>query len=351
MSYQEFKSCYIQFEKELNSFDKKYSTELSKALDVFINSFDDGEFVFKERDVENSQHLTSIYIKKDESFCYFNESKNTLNVVMKFPCFERQSRSATKNRNIQEQLNYLGFRISRYVTRAFMLNIVLSLSLAQGEYYSFYGKYGNYNYFENKDSADKYFERFLTTISGSYSADIVLSSKVRGYSELVNCFDPFVNRIAFYYLMFKYYEQLDDISACYLNFDNMIHSIILYLKNKKPECFRGKNKRTDTVPIMFQLLNIHDKEMQRVIMILYNIRCHFVAHAAEADWWDFSEMFDVFFDELKIQVRRMIVFLLKFDSKNRKEMFPIQSWSQWVRDNISDLFDPNFFSLYKNLLK
>jgi hypothetical protein len=76
-----------------------------------------------------------------------------------------------------------------------------------------------------------------------------------------------------------------------------------------------------------------------------------VAHAAEADWWDFSEMFDGFFEELKIQVRRMIVSLLKFDSKNRKEMFPIQSWSQWVRDNISELFDSNFFSLYKNLFK
>ena len=126
MSYQNFKSDYIQF----NSFDEKDSAELSKALDVFINSFDNGEYVFKERDIENSQHLKSIYIKKDECFCYFNEKKNALNVVMKFPCFDRLSRNATNNRNIQERLDYLGFLISRYVTRAFMLNIILSLSLA-----------------------------------------------------------------------------------------------------------------------------------------------------------------------------------------------------------------------------
>ena len=42
MSYQNFKSDYIQF----NSFDEKDSAELSKALDVFINSFDNGEYVF-----------------------------------------------------------------------------------------------------------------------------------------------------------------------------------------------------------------------------------------------------------------------------------------------------------------
>lgn len=128
MSYQNFKSDYIQF----NSFDEKDSAELSKALDVFINSFDNGEYVFKERDIENSQHLKSIYIKKDECFCYFNEEENALNVVMKFPCFDRLSRNATNNRNIQERLDYLGFLISRYVTRAFMLNIILSLSLVRG---------------------------------------------------------------------------------------------------------------------------------------------------------------------------------------------------------------------------
>lgn len=130
----------------------------------------------------------------------------------------------------------------------------------------------------------KNFERYLTEISRQDSVDFVLSSKVRGYSELVNCFDPFVNRIVFYFLQFKYYEKFEDISACCLNFDNMIHSIILYLKNKKPEFFGGKNSRKDTVPIMFQLLNVNDKEMQRTIKSLYNVRCHLVAHASDADW-------------------------------------------------------------------
>lgn len=349
MSYQRFKSDYVLFEKELNSFNEKDSAELSKALDVFINSFDDGEYVFKERDIENSQHLTSIYIKKDECFCYFNKRENTLNVVMKFPCFERLSRGATKNRNIQERLDYLGFLISRYVTRAFMLNIVLSLSLAKGEYYSFFGDYGHYHYFENKKSADQYFERFFTEISRSDEADIELSSEVRDYSELVNCFDPFVNRIAFYFLQFKYYEQLEDISICCLNFDNMIHSIILYLRKRKPKCFCGNNKRKDTVQVMFQLLSVNDKEMQRVIMSVYNIRCHLVAHASDADWWDFSDMFEDFFEEMKIQIRRIMVLLLEFDSKNRKEIFPMKSWSQWVKENISDVFDSNFFNLYEKI--
>lgn len=345
MSYQNFKSDYIQF----NSFDEKDSAELSKALDVFINSFDNGEYVFKERDIENSQHLKSIYIKKDECFCYFNEKKNALNVVMKFPCFDRLSRNATNNRNIQERLDYLGFLISRYVTRAFMLNIILSLSLVMGEYYSFYGNYGNYHYFEDKEKADKYFDCFLTGITRSESVDIVLSSKVRGYFELVNCFDPFVNRIAFYFLQFKHYERHSDISACCLNFDNMIHSIILYLKNKNPECFGEKKKRKDTVPIMFKLLSVNDKEMQSVIISLYNIRCQLVAHASDADWWDFSEMFEDYFEELKIYVRRMMVLLLKFDSKNRKDIFPMKSWSQWVKDNISDVFDSNFFNLHEKI--
>lgn len=349
MSYQRFKSDYIKFEEGLNSFDKNDSTELSKALDVFIESFDSGEYVLKERDIENSQNLKNIYIKIDECFCYFNEKDNTLNVVMKFPYFDRLSRRASNNRNIQERLDYLGFLISRYVTRAFMLNIVLSLCLAKGEYFSFYGNYGNYRYFENKEIADKNFERYLTEISRPDSVEFVLSSKVRGYSELVNCFDPFVNRIVFYFLQFKYYEKFEDISACCLNFDNMIHSIILYLKNKKPEFFGGKNSRKDTVPIMFQLLNVNDKEMQRTINSLYNVRCHLVAHASDADWWDFSEIFEDFFEELKIQVRRMIVLLLKFDSKNRINIFPMKSWSQWVKDNISDVFDSNFFTLHDKI--
>lgn len=100
---------------------------------------------------------------------------------------------------------------------------------------------------------------------------------------------------------------------------------------------------------MFQLLNVNDKETQRTINSLYNVRCHLVAHASDADWWDFSEIFEDFFEELKIQVRRMIVLLLKFDSKNRINIFPMKSWSQWVKDNISDVFDSNFFTLHDKI--
>ncbi len=349
MSYQRFKNDYIKFEKELNSFDKNDTDELSKALDVFINSFDDGIYVCKTRDIENSQDLKNIYFKNDEFFCYFNAEKNIVDVVMKFPGFDKLSRSATNNREIQERLDYLGFLVSRYVTRAFMLNIILSLSLANGRYYSFYGNFGSYKYFENKKSVDKYFNDLVLMMFGSDNSVFTHPSKFAEYFELVNCFDPFINRIAFYFLQFKYYEQLQDISACCLNVDNMIHSIILYLKKRNSEFFGGKNKRKDTVSIMFKLLDLEDKETQKIIVSLYNARCHFLAHAADADWWDFSEIFDEFFDELKIQVPKIIVALLKFDSNVEHDTLPMRSWSQWVFDNISDILDSNFFNLYDNI--
>ena len=130
------------------------------------------------------------------------------------------------------------------------------------------------------------------------------------YIDLINSFDPFVNRVLYYYirslsLLADGYDE-EAITAA----DNTVDVIFQAIKQRK----QIPNKaRIDMYNIVQTEISLPSGTIEQ-LENLYQLRCGFSAHPAHSKWWDFSEIYESDIEAIMYSVKSTVIKFLMFES-------------------------------------
>lgn len=333
MSYELFKNKFLEDESK-KGYDKN---KLKPALNKFMDSLRNIEACrVVERNIAHSEMCTNINIRMNNYSSYYNKKDKCLKVLVSLPLFDAIYKKTSKHEAIQDRIQLLGMLIQKYVVNAFTLNVITAVSIMTGDYYTFYNSSIAQHNFKNKQDADDYISNI---ISNSYSNSINQSTDIP-YIDKINCLDPYVNRVVYYYLAFKYNQNADlDFNRCCLNFDNFIDSIIKTIKRNNKI---GISDRDSLNEEMFKILNISDIDVQKSIKQAYIIRCEYTAHSAVTSWWNGGDMFEEYSDKWEKYITQLLKSFLDYINTSSNYNRSIESWHDWIESNLLEIYDDKY---------
>ena len=342
MSFTDFKNIFFQTESNKGFNKNKLKPALTKFLDSLDNTV---EYKIIERNIAHSEMCTNINVKMTNYFCYYNKNDKCLKVSVSLPNFCAIGKKVSKDESIQDVFWTLGALVERYIVRAFVLNVITSVSIMTGDYYSFYNSSGAINRLKDKSAADNYISNLKLCC---YNNNGLSNNTVPPYINKVNCLDPYVNRVIYYYLEFKYIQTQDhDFNRYCLCFDNFIDSIDQTIKRNNKI---SSSNRDELNKEMFKLLNI-SADIQKSIKQAYIIRCRYTAHPATTSWWDSADMFEEYSDRWMNDITPILKSFLDYMNAYSFYDKSINSWRDWFESNLFEIYDSSYITLMDELEK
>ena len=237
------------------------------------------------------------------------------------------------------RIDWVIIEFVNYIAQAFMLNIALALTLVNGESICVTNLFAGGTIRPNQFTLKKWDNIELEQIDNSFNSEVLKKL------EIINCLDPDVNRVVYYYLQFKYYvNTYEGFSSGVLYLYNMIYSMMTFFENEhKNNPSKYKEQKFEKFYKKLGLSNYH--ELKEDIVKLENIRNLFVAHPALVDWWYFGERYLDFFEKISKIADILLLNFLKYETNHRKVANVICSWGDWFRGNISKIFTKEFFDV------
>jgi len=159
------------------------------------------------------------------------------------------------------------------------------------------------------------------------------------YIDLINSFDPFVNRVLYYYirslsLLADGYDE-EAITAA----DNTVDVIFQAIKQRKQIPTKARIDMYNIVQTEISLPSGTIEQLEN----LYQLRCGFSAHPAHSKWWDFSEIYESDIEAIMYSVKSTVIKFLMFERDNRKIEKVPSCWSDWFMDNCDIIYDAVWF--------
>lgn len=334
LGYLEFKSKFINQFTQYESVKRKV-TLLKSALERSVEQeliLRDSDRLFQVRDIYNSEKLNVSY-NSPYLMCKYSKEKKSLLVGIIGPAWSRGWKKISKDKFVADQIDSFFYFANQYVYRGYQINILGAIALTYGRSCDFRGNefrectlpFGNSEYL-------------------SFRKDIPIIHNKRNqllsyYIDLINSFDPFVNRVLYYYirslsLLADGYDE-ESITAD----DNTVDVIFQAIKKQKKISTRSRADMYNIVQKEISLSSGTIKQLEN----LYQLRCGFSAHPAHSKWWDFSEIYDSDIDTIMYAVKSIVIKFLLFEKTNRKIEKNPSRLSDWFMDNCDIIYDVVWF--------
>lgn len=334
MGYAEFKSKFVNQFAQYESTKRKISL-LKSALDRAVEKelpLRDSQRTFQVRDIYNSERLNVSY-NSSYLMCKYSQEKKSLLVGTLAPAWSRGWKKIVKDDFISDQIDTFFHFASQYIYRSYQINVLGAIALTYERPCDFKG-----------NGFKEYQLPFCNSEYLSFRRNIpVLCNKknklLSYYIELINSFDPFVNRILFYYIRSLFLladgYQEEAITAV----DNVVDVVFQAIKQHK---HIPTKTRIDMYDITKAEINLPSGTVEQ-LENLYRLRCSFSAHPAHSKWWDFNEIYNDDVEAILYAVKSTIIKFLIFEKANRKIEKTPSCWSDWFMDNCEIIYDAIWF--------
>jgi len=233
----------------------------------------------------------------------------------------------------QTKLILFFYFANQFVYRGYQINLIGAIALTYGRACDFRGNEINYYLLPVCNS---YYHSFHNDISVNKSKR---NQRLAYYIELLNSFDPFVNKVVHYYIrsIFLLEDGYDEEALTAA--DNAIDIIFQVIKQQKKLPSKSREDMYTVVSTEIVLPHGTIKQLER----LYILRCEFTAHPAHSKWWDFYEIYEDEITSIMYAVKETIIKYLIYEKNNRTiEKFPA-CWSKWFIDNCDTIYDAVWF--------
>ena len=334
MGYSEFKSKFLN-DSVKRGFPENKISLLKSALD---KSFEkelpvrDNNNSFQIRDFTNSDTLKISY-HSNNLLCKYSVEKNYLLVGTLGPAWKHGWSNISKDTYVSDQIDGFFHFANQYIHRGLQINLIGAIALTYGKPCDFRGN-------EFRELTLPYhniaYQEFCNGIPLTNSKRNRLLNK---YLGIINAFDPFVNKTIYYYvralsLLTHGYDE-EAITAA----DNAIDVIFQAIK-------RRKNLPTMDRKNMYQPVNneLHlPNGVIEQLEDLYQLRCGFSAHPAQAKWWDFYEIYEKNINDIMNAVQLSIAKFMIYEKNNRIVNNNPNNWSEWFSEYCDIVYDTVWF--------
>lgn len=335
MGYTEFESKFINDFSKFENIKIKIPI-LKKALyEAAMNELPrrDHRMLFQIRDFTNS---TEMKINHNSQFlaCRYSDEKNCLLVGTLAPNWRFGWKNISKDPFVSEQISNFFYFTNQYICRGYQINLIGAIALTYGKYCDFRG--ATIHEFQLPRCNSEYTD-FITNIPRVKTKKNCI---IERYLKIINSFDPYVNKMLYYYFrMISLFNHGYDEEVL-INADNVIDTICQAIKKYKEI---PTMSRKNMLPILQEELKI-SKRTTIQLENLYLLRCGFSAHPAHSKWWDFSELYGEEIDGIMDEIKVVIIKFLMFESNHRKvEKSPVR-WSEWFLNNCETVYDAVWFN-------
>lgn len=334
MGYAEFKSKFInQFAQHEYTKEKisLFKSALDKAVEQELPLRDNYQ-TFQIRNICNSKGLNVSY-NSPYLMCKYSKVKRSLLIGTLAPAWSRGWGKISKDEFVVDQIDGFFYFANQYIYRGYQINILGAIALTYGRHCDFRG---NEIMMYRLPFSDSAYNSFRNNIPVMHNKKNRLFSY---YIDLINAFDPFVNRVLYYYirslsLLADRYDE-EAITAA----DNAVDVICQAIKQQKQIPTKA---RTDMYNIIQTEINLSSGTVEQ-LKNLYQLRCGFSAHPAQSKWWDFSEIYENDIEAIMYSVKTTVIKFLIFERNNRKIEKVPSCWSDWFMDNCETIYDAVWF--------
>lgn len=331
-SYERFIDKLLNYYKDLRIPEDK----ILKLENIFKNKIynelqtRDDSSCFIIRDFTNSKKMNINLINKN---LWCKSEVDKLLVGTKVPNWQLGWSNISDDEWVSDMVHHIFWFINQYIYRGYYINLMASILLTYGRVCDF---------------RSNSIQRFILPASKYKYKDFALSIKhnsnrrvnmVKKYLNIINSLDPHVNKVNFYFIKSKelyanYFEE-----EAITSLDNLIHTIIDYIKYHKRLPTMG---RSEGIENLCNVLSMNSKVKQD-LKDLYKIRCRFTAHPAIAKWWDFFDIYEESIDRIFMSVQKTIIKFYHYERKNRIIDDNPKKWSDWFLENVDIIFDITWF--------
>ena len=293
----------------------------------------DSQFTWQSRDYVGNRNI-KININTSYIFVGKAQGSNQFLVAVKSPLWNRGWKKISKDAQIANEIDYMFFFITQYIQRSLHINVIGAIAFALNETLDFRyssqvieteASYFRYNGFDKNPKFPN-----LTT------EEQKINQAIRGYLSIINSLDPSVNRAMFYFLRSMELSDKDFLEESLTALDNTVHVILQFFKIHNWEREKAFQK-------VLKIFKIGDSDVFENLKKLYELRCGFTAHPAQAKWWDFGEIYFDTIEDIRFSVRKLLISFLKFENLNRTVEAEPEFWSQWFCKNAERIYDITWF--------
>ena len=332
VEYNKFEDKFIKYAFQFNSEKAKihrFRDALRSAVLTELPKMDNCK-IFLIRNLTNSTSLNISHISPD-LMCKYSPNDDSVLIGTLTPAWSEVWRNISTD-EFTSDLLWMFFHVAhQYLHRGLQINIIGAIALTYGRHCDFrYGGVYRSIYPIKNDNAE--YLAFKDSIIFASSKRNKLFNK---YLNLINSFDPFVNRCLYYYvrsLSLRFHDYTEEVITAT---DNAIDVVVQAVKQRKKLPTIKRDEMHRMIECELSLPN----ETYSKLDYLYKLRCEFSAHPAKLKWWDFSEIFEKDVKDIMETVKSVVVKFLIYESNNRNiEKAPIR-WSEWFLKHCNTLYD------------
>ena len=334
MGYAEFKSKFVNDMSKFENIKPKIPL-LKSALDRAVEKelpLRDDYSSFQIRDLTNSEALKISY-NSPYLMCKYSSKKKCVLVGTLAPAWSRGWKNISKDDFVSDQIDGFFHFADQYIYRGYQINLIGAIALTYGNHCDFRGN--ELHTYQLPYDNSKY---------TAFRNDIPIMRNKRNrtlerYLELINSFDPFVNKVIYYYvrslsLLSDGYDE-EAITAV----DNAVDVIFQAIKQQKQ---LPTMDRKSMYPIVKNEIHLPNGTIEQ-LENLYQLRCNFSAHPAHSKWWDFYEIYESDIEVIMAAVKAAITKFLMYETNNRRIEKTPSCWSEWFRKNCDIVYDAVWF--------
>lgn len=304
--------------------------ELSRSLDRALAEIKKREYskIFKDEGIQHL-HDFDLTFKAENLFC--KTVGDELRIATAVPDWWFGWKKISKLEYISEIIDGEFHFLVQYIFRASKLNILAALSYCEDIGLEFFQRSGSYTRHSDwKKERESCIEKFFDDVEYSESE---LGESVRDIAHKINCLDPDINRIVYYYIEAKRLKNEGFWRSAITDLQSVVDAVVDYMRKRKK--VSGETNWRDTLKyhLRVEIKNVEQLEN------LYELRNNFTAHPAHSKWWDFSEIFDDEIENCFDVVEDLLLLVFNYENANRIiEKEPLR-WSKWYEDNTHIIFD------------
>lgn len=335
LGYSEFKSKFINDLFRFENVRGKIPA-LKRALDeAVINELPkrDKQLSFQIRDYTNTDSLR-ISHNSQYLMCKYSNEENCLLVGTLAPSWASGWRNISKDVFVSEQIDSFFHFANQYVYRSYQINLIGAIALTYGRHCDFRG------YSLKKLQLPYGILEYNSFVENIPTARTKRNHRLESYLEIINAFDPYVNKAMYYYIRTLSLPEYGYDEEAIINADNAIDTIFQAIKKDRNIPTKSREKMYSTV---HEEMNL-PKGVISQLDNLYKLRCSFSAHPAHSNWWDFSEIYEEEIEKIMDAVKTTIIKFLMYEANNRKIEKTPSSWSEWFLKNSETIYDAVWFN-------
>jgi len=334
LGYDKFKSKFVNDLSQFENIKAKIPL-LKSTLDRVVEKelpYRDSYKSFQIRNITNSESL-KINCNLPYLMCKYSSKKKCVLVGTLAPAWSSGWKDISKDSFVSDQIKCFFHFANQYIYRGYQINLIGAIALTYGKSCDFRG-----------NELSQYQLPYCNSEYIAFRNDIPTTRNKRNhmlerYLELINSFDPFVNKILHYYIRSLSLQEDGYIEEAITAADNAVDVIFQAIKQRQQLPTMDRKNMYAIIKNEINLPNGIIEQLEN----LYQLRCGFSAHPAVSKWWDFHEIYESDMEKIIPSVKATIVKFLVYEKNNRQIDNTPSSWSQWFLDNCDTVYDAVWF--------